>query len=225
MKRATYQWALIAPALTLMAGIVIACPQNPPAGMSATRVGEDVVVNGITVSMMQVRGRESTAVVFARLEKQWAEAGYKVKRNTAANWAVLSALSEQCMTTLQLVDEGGASGYFAVNRLDKPAAAVAVLPALPPGAQVLSSVVSDDDGRPGTTLALSSKQPLESVSAFFVGSLRNDKWEGVRSDIEVDQNMQARSALVSGQRGRRRVDIMIWRDRETKIVVTVADSL
>lgn len=225
MKRATYPWALIAPAVTLMAGTVFACPQNPPAGMSATRVGEDVVVNGITVSMMHVQSRELTAVVFARLEKQWTEAGYTVKRNTVAKWAVLSALSEQCMTSLQLVDEGGASGYFAVNRLDKPAAAVAVLPALPPDAKVLSSVVSNDDGRPGTTMSLTSSQPLEAVSAFFVGSLRNDKWEGVRSDIELGKNMQAQSALVSGQRGRRRVDIMIWRDRETQIVVTVADTL
>lgn len=225
MKKATYQWALIAPALTLMAGTVSACPQNPPAGMSATRVGEDVVVNGVTVSMMRVQSRELTAVVFARIEKQWNEAGYTVKRNTAAKWAVLSALSEQCMTTLQLVDEGGASGYFAVNRLDKPAAALAVLPALPPGAKVLSSVVSNDDGRPGTTMALTSREPLDAVSAFFVGSLRDDKWEGVRSDIELDKNMQAQSALVTGQRGRRRVDIIIWREGDTRIVVTVADTL
>lgn len=225
MKNIHRYWMLIAPVLAFVTGSVLACPQSPPAGMSATRVGEDVVVDGMTVSMMQVKGRESTAAVFARIEKQWTEAGYKVKRNTAAKWAVLSALSEQCMTTLQLVDEGGASGYFAVNRLDKHAAAVAVLPALPPGAQVLSSVVSDDDGRPGTTMALTSKQSLESVSAFFVGSLRKDNWAGVRSDIEVDEHMQARSALVSGQRGRRRADIMIWRDGETQIVVTVADTL
>ncbi|UUZ55958.1 hypothetical protein LP419_11250 [Massilia sp. H-1] len=44
---------------------------------------------------------------------------YKVKRNEASGWDVLSALSDTCMTTLQLGDRPAAFGYLAVNKLKK----------------------------------------------------------------------------------------------------------
>ncbi|WP_413898867.1 hypothetical protein, partial [Rhodoferax sp.] len=79
-----------------------ACPATLPAGLSGASVGQDLITNGLAMSITQVEGRETVNELLNRAEKTWTAAGFKVKRNHAAGWGIVSALSGQCLATLQL---------------------------------------------------------------------------------------------------------------------------
>lgn len=212
-------------ALTLLCLNASACPQKVPSGLSATTVGEDVVVDGLPVSILLVQGREPMGELLARMEKQWIDAGYKVKRNNASGWEVLSALSDRCLTTLQLTERGGSFGYMAVNNMKKAARVSRSDMPVPPGARIKSTVDSNDDGRRGTIMSLAASMPLMAANEFYMRRLTEEKWNGVRSNLTMDSAKQPKYAIVSGQRGRDRIEVVIWRDTETQVVVNRAESL
>lgn len=210
-------------AVCLPAGPAAACPQRLPAGLSAVAVGEDVAVNGLQLSILQVRGKGKAADVLDRLERTWRDAHYDVKRNSVAGWSVLSALSEQCLTTLQLSDREGVFGYLAVNKL-KPAAPMAAVP-VPAGATVLSSVGSDDGGRKGSTLALTSSWPLDRLREFYMRSLQEDKWGAVSADVTLGADRRPNVIVVSAQRGNEQLRVVLWRDGQSQVVVNRTHAL
>ena len=207
------------------AGHAMACPQKIPTGMSAVIVGEDVVVNGMKMQMLQVEGKQKVAPTFDQVEKEWTEAGYLVKRSQAEGWNVLAALSEKCLTTLQLVDKGGSFGYLAVNKLDKYAKVRQPKVPLPPGAKVLSTVQSDDDGRKGSTMALAVSQSVQQLTEFYLKRLRDDDWSGVQAQALMGKDRALAGSTVTGQRGRDRIEVVIVRDGDVKVVINMAAAL
>jgi len=223
MKSITLKLAVIS--LLSMPPFALACPEKVPAGLKAVSVAEAVAVNSVNVGILQVQGRDKAAVVLARVAKEWTEAGYAVKTNTAMGWNVVSAMSEKCMTTLQLVDQPGAFGYLAVNRFEKGFAVRLPKAPVPSGAQVLSNVASDDDGRKGLTTVLSSGQSVDQLVNFYKQQLEADQWSGVRAVSLMGQDRQPARAAVSAQRGRERIEVVIVRDAPSKVVVNVATQL
>jgi hypothetical protein len=218
-------------ALTLLAALpATACPRDLPAGLRAAVVGQDVVVNGLALSMAQVSGRDTAAAVLERTATAWRAAGYDVRRSSLPGWDVLAALGDTCMTTLQLTDKGRAFGYLAIG---KPAAASAegqgqgqgMSVPVPPGAAVLSSVASRDDGRRGTLTALTSGQTPEQLNAYYMRRLTREHWRGVSSRLQADRSRRLLRAVVSAQRGRQRIDVVIWRAGSTHALVNLADAL
>jgi hypothetical protein len=212
--------------LALPPALVQACPKQVPPGLKATAVAEDAVVNGLPVSSVQVTAAGAASEVLTRVEKQWKADGYQVKRSAAAGWNVVSALSENCMTTLQLNDRGGAFGYFAYSRLNQigTRGRQTGVP-VPSGAAVTSSVTSNDDGRHGSLTTMTSSQSVDDLRAFYMQRLTEEKWGAVRADEVADASGQVHSVIVSAQRGRERVDVVIWRDQQTQVVVNVAATL
>ncbi|QJE02830.1 hypothetical protein HH212_24805 [Massilia forsythiae] len=208
----------------LAAPIAVACPEKVPNGMSATSVADKVTVDGMALSILQVESREAMPAVLERLEKEWAEAGYAVRRNQAQGWNVLSALSEKCMTTLQLIDQGGSFGYLAVNRLKKPTSLRNPAP-MPAGAKVLSTVTSEDDGRKGSTVLLESNQSVEDLVTFYKRRLTDDQWGSVRASGMMGRDQRFTGASVSAQRGRERIEVVIRREAGSKVVVNLAQEL
>jgi hypothetical protein len=216
-------------ALTLLAALpATACPRDLPAGLRAAVVGQDVVVNGLALSMAQVSGRDTAAAVLERTATAWRAAGYDVRRSSLPGWDVLAALGDTCMTTLQLTDKGRAFGYLAIG---KPAPALAqeqgqgMSAPVPPGAAVLSSVASRDDGRRGTLTALTSGQTPEQLNAYYMRRLTREHWRGVSSRLQADRSRRLLRAVVSAQRGRQRIDVVIWRAGSTHALVNLADAL
>ncbi len=202
-----------------------ACPEKVPAGMQAVSVAESVAVGGMEMAILQVSSRETSATLLARMEKEWREAGFDVKRNAAQGWQVVSALSEKCLTTLQLNDQGGASGYLAINRFAKVKAARLPQLELPGGAKVLSHVLSDDDGRRGSTTVLASGQSVAQLASFYKQLLEQDRWSGVRAMSGMGDDHMLKHATVSAQRGRERVEVVIVHDNGAKVIVNVATEL
>jgi hypothetical protein len=209
--------------LACLPGLAAACPQAVPAGLTPAVVAERVEVDGMQLSILHVRGKEDVATLLARVETGWKRDGYEVKRSNPAGWNVLSALSERCLTTLQLVDQGGTAGYFAINPLKRVGTAAA--PLAPPGSRVLSSVRSEDDGRKGTITALESQLPIEKLIEYYLRRLQADDWQAVRADGLANRNLGLGGAIISAQRGRERIEVLMWGDGATQIVINQADTL
>lgn len=212
-------------ALSMLCLNAAACPQKVPAGLEASTVAEDLVIDNMQMSILLVHGREKKNEIMARLAKEWSDAGYKVKRNEASGWDVLSALSDSCMTTLQLGDRPAAFGYLAVNKLKKSVRVARGDMPVPPGGRVMSAVDSNDDGRRGTIMAIESSMPLLAANEFYMRRLTEEKWNGVRSHVTVDANRQPRYAVVNAQKGRDLIEVVIWRDQETQVVINRAETL
>jgi hypothetical protein len=213
--------------LGLLHGAVGACPSRAPAGMTVTPVGDEVSANGMAMALSQVQGSESAEAVLAHTEKVWKEEGYDVRRAQAAGWTILAAKSAQCLTTLQLVERKGAFGYLARSR--KPAGAVPGAAAmgvpLPPDAQVTSSVGSVDDGRKGVVLALSSHQSTDELNRYFMEELARNGWSATRSHRISNRKTGAESIFVTAQRRREQVEIVMWREQATQVVLAVSEAL
>lgn len=208
-------------------GCVSACPTATPQGLRSAEVAQSLVVNGLPMAVAQVEGREAAGELLDRTQKAWKDAGYAVKRHRAAGWDIVSALGEQCLTTLQLTTRSGAFGYFSTSRpMTSAAPTLASFGlALPPGVTIGSQVASDDGGRRGLTLALRSSRPLDELSRDFVEDLARRDWAGIRPHRVVHGPTRQVSQSISAQRGRQQVQLMLWSARETQIVMTVSDAL
>ena len=75
---------------------------------------------------------------------------------------------------------------------------------MPSGATVLSNVLSDDDGRYGSTTMLSSTQSVDALADFYVKQLGKDGWQAVRPMGMKGSDNKYRGMSVSAQRGRDR---------------------
>jgi hypothetical protein len=213
------------PMVVLLGSVAQACPEKIPSGMKAVSVGEGLSVNAIGVSILQVEGREKMPTLLKRMSKEWQDAGYAVRLNQAEGWQVVSALSEKCLTTLQLIERDGSFGYMAVNRLAKPIKARLPALPLPRGARIISDVLSDDDGRRASTMVLAASQPVAQLASYYQQVLKDARWSGVRTLTGADNSDTPSRATVSGQLGRERVEIVIVQDGGAKVVINMATEL
>ena len=204
-----------------------ACPGQVPPGLTAVAVASKAVVNGLSMAINQVQGPGTAGSVLDRVEQQWKEGGFDVRRGKAMGWNTVSALGKGCLVTLQLVDRNGVFGYLARST---PHSGGAVSPAalgvpLPPDAKVASSVASDDDGRKGLVVTMSSQRTLDQLGEFFMRQLGDGGWNGLRSHKIVNPANGASSMLVNARRGRGQVELMMWREGGTHIVMTISEAL
>jgi hypothetical protein len=209
------------------AGAAATCPGQVPAGLDAVAVTSNAVVNGLAMAINQVQGRGTAGAVLDRVEKQWKEGGFAVRRSNAMGWDSVSAIGDKCLVTLQLVNRNGVFGYFARSTAPKtaPLTAARMGVPLPPDAQLASSVASDDDGRKGLVVTMSSRRTLDQLNEFFMRQLGDNGWKNTRSHKIVNPVNGTASMLVNARRGREQVELVMWPDGATQIVMTVSEAL
>lgn len=217
----------LATALCLATPLAQACPKQLPDGLSGTVVGRDLLVAGLSSHITQVESGLAVGELLNRTEKTWKDAGYDVKRNTAAGWQIVSALSDDCIASLQLAERAKAFGYFAVSKLAPGGAVTPQSLGVPvPGdAKVTSSVISDDDGRKGVTMSMTSARSMEDLSRFFAERLAAGKWTAIRSHRIDGAKSGVSTMIVNAQRERTRIEIVIWKEGQAQIVLTLAPTI
>ena len=203
-----------------------ACPLSTPSGLAGESVGEKTVVNGLPVLIQQVSGLERSDQVLARVASAWADEKFDVRRQRAGEWDVVSARSAKCTTTLQLIDRSGSFGYFAVS---EPGRTTAWLPKslgfTMPGSVTLNSTVSSNDGgRIGHTITFSTQRSIEDINDYFLGELGRKGWTAVKSH-EIRVAEAPLKKVISGQKGREQLSLIVWDDGQTRAVLNVAESL
>lgn len=218
-------WALA----VLLAGAASAatCPADVPKGLQATPVADRVVIHGVAMSVAQVHGKEKASDVLERTAVAWKQGGFNVKRNSAVGWDIVSAKGKGCLVTLQLTERKGSFGYLARSDDSKPAMPTALQRGvkLPPDARIDSSVASQDDGRESLVMNMTSRQSLDQLAGFFTRELNAAKWQATRVHKAVDGKTGAESMFVTAQKDRNRVDIVIWPELGSRIVMTISEAI
>lgn len=203
-----------------------ACPQDVPAGLKGEPVGEQLVVNGLPMTVRQVQGRGQAAELLDQLARDWAGEGYEVKRSRAGHWDVLAARSPDCLATLQLIERDGLFGYFGVSRPQQ--ARAQWLPrhlgvTLPGGVQLNSVVSGKDGGRQGHTIGFSSRRSLDDLDQFFLRQLDGAGWQGVSSH-EVRSGAARRARIVSAQKAGAQFSLVLWEeDRSSRALLNLSE--
>lgn len=207
----------------------VACPTDVPVGLLGETVAQVVVANGRRMTITQVRTRTSASEEMAHIEAVWQGQGFKVKRSEAAGWSIVSALSKTCLATLQLTGTGksGSFGYFTYGQPVPvgPSSVSSWGVPMPVGARVLSNVASEDTGRKGVTIAMTSQESLQRLTPFLAEGLLKMGWNNVHPHGVINAQTGQVSQLIAAQRGRQQIQIMMWSAKETQIVMTLGDSL
>lgn len=202
-----------------------ACPDSLPGEFSAEPVGEQMVVNGMPMAIRQVTAKGAPAELLERVERLWKDEKFDVRRHRAGEWEVIAAHGEDCLATLQLVARGGSFGYFGVSQ---PSKAQAWLPrrlglTLPGGIELNSSVASVDSGRHGHTVAFSTRRAVDDIDTYFMKHLVARGWQGVSShELRGDTGRRAR--VVSAQKGREQLSIVLWNDGLTRALLNLSET-
>ena len=206
-----------------------ACPTKLPEGLTGTMVGQNLVVNGMAMAITQVESRDAAADVLNRVAKAWTDEGFKVKRNSASGWDIVSALSEQCMVTLQLTSRNGSFGYFSrsLSGSGTAAASKALDGLIPNDATVTSTVQSDDDGRMGVTVSMTTPKSPDETLTTLMAQLKDAGWGAIRARVMKSgpPRQTTASIQISAQRDHEQLDTMVWPERETQIVMTISTVL
>ena len=207
--------------------LAVACPKSPGADLAEVEVSNDMTVNGLPVQIRQVSSKVNTKDVLDRLEKAWRDENFQVKRNTVGTWEVLSALSPQCLTTVQLHDETGAIGFFAIGRplVAKRAALYDVGFPLPSGVHVVSDVATRTDERPARTLVLTSNESADSLSERIGRSLNDSGWRDLKSHQVKAPGSGDVARRISARRGEDLLSVVVRSAQQTTAVVSIGQAL
>lgn len=209
-------------AAAALAPAAFACPQTLPPGLQAESVGEQMVVNGLPMQIRQVTAKGTPEEVLERVERAWKDEGHEVKHHRAGEWQVISAHTPECLATLQLMARQGSFGYFGIG---EPTREQAWLPKrlgikLPGNIQLGSSVDSTDSGRKGLTVSFSTKRTVEDIDAYFMRHLNALGWQAVSSH---ELRGERRARVLSGQKGRERIQLVLWNDGLTRALLNLSE--
>ena len=201
------------------------CPALPSDIKPTTLVGKNLWVQGHGVTVVQVRAQAQAADEIASTAKAWRAAGDQVTTTHAGGWQIVSALTRTCMATLQLPAKG-TDGYFSVSTAGMAPPAPTALPlALPDGVAVTSTVISNDDGRKGYTLTVTSDLTPDSFERVMADALRNQGWEAISGFAVTHPQNKHVGRVLSAQRGRLRVEVAALSGMPTRAVINVSDAL
>lgn len=203
-----------------------ACPERLPPDLSIAAIGQDVSIDGLRMSILRVQAAAPVEEILAKVETQWQALGFAARRRTVSGWRVLSVAGPQCLATLQLAGQSGASGYFARSRPDPgpgpmAAAARALLPA---DVRVDSTVSSSDDGRRGVVISMTSAGSPERLRQQIGARLLGEKWPAPRSHTVRNAATGVTAWFLSAQRRRAQFELVAWRERDTQAVMTLAEA-
>jgi hypothetical protein len=206
-----------------------ACPRSADRSLVGPSVGQDMVVNGLPVQIQQVSSPDSIETLLGRVERAWKDAGFAVKRQSVGPWQVLSALSDDCLTTLQLRAAGGTVGLFAIGQPHKNKGRGALVKrsgvVLPSGAHVVSVVAAGDGPRDSTTITINSKRSVSELREHFLQALRDAGYGNVRAHEIRRRGAMQRAHIVSGQRAGEVVEIVVFDHEGTTAVINQGQGL
>jgi hypothetical protein len=220
---------LIATLLLLSLG-AHACPRTADRSLVGPGVGEDLVVNGLPLQIQQVSSRDDVTAVIARVKQAWSDAGFDVKTRELGPWQIVSALSDRCLTTLQLMQSNGNTvGFLAIGEPGKAKDRAVVVKrgnlSLPSGAQVVSSLSAKDGPRSSTTTMITSRRSVTDLRDHFAAGLTEAGYGNVRMQEIQRRGAIERAQLVTGQRGGEIVEVVIFDQHGTTAVINQGQAL
>lgn len=159
------------------------CSRKPPKPDVASWLGEDMMVNGMQVSVAAVSYRDNAVDVAQRYRAQWDEAGVASRALRNREGWLITAVEGECSYTLQLPEQpsgnGTTSGLFSamrIRRVDLPRQVDAASMPLPSGGKVILDVMSRDPMVVGRTVVVELDGSARSARERYLSSLQTNGW-------------------------------------------------
>ena len=199
-------------AMFLVLGAGTAWAESPwptvalPNDVSAYKIGEQIVVNGLPMRMQGFEssaGRAELAVWFRK------SMGQPLVENTLGNKLILGRAQGEHYVTVQLESTAtGTRGLVGVtqvktafdNRTETRAASERLLSRLPSGSRLVSRMTSDDGGKLATHVVIANTYGEEVNRDRVVSMMKEDGLNLEREGRPEAKTMQALSAAAAGAR-------------------------
>ena len=221
---AAWLTAILAPG-ALAAGVASCAPMPVPASGTLQSVAEEMVVNGLPMSIRVMNTAQTPQQVLAFYRAAWPNRpGQQVNvEDRIAPWDVISTRKDGCFYSVQ-VQQGkrGTIALLGVSRsVDTPAVAGADFPAMA-GTRVINDMRSDDLGKVGRLLILSNQFSGSGNATFYRDQMRSSGWTLVKESTPKRGNPQAIVQVF--RRGGSWADVSINQGpRGTAVVVNIND--
>jgi len=160
-----------------------ACPAIPLApGSSLRSVGQDMVVNGVSMSIRLLASEQAPDALLAFYRQKWAGTAGKPGNieYELAPWKVIASGREGCFYTVQVQGAGrGSTALLGVSRGPAVAAPGAGFPMMA-GSKVRNDYQSEDSGKNGRLLVFSNRFSSGGNADFYRGQLAREGWSLMR---------------------------------------------
>lgn len=195
----------------LLSGAAVAddWPNVPvPDGVKREWVADRMVFNGVAMRIFTYRYDAGVDALRQFYISAWDRRGREHKQSRQGQWWVLSSLSGEYYTTVQITDLGGHAyaqvGVSRIGDLQTSAPPGEGFPVLP-RSQVISDITADDAGRPSRTVIVRNRHSVGSNYNYYLNRYRGRNWTVVRNNLD---------------QGRRGASIHLAKDdREMSIVI------
>lgn len=206
---------LVARAVFLVAGVasatdvMAACDAEPFDGVKRSIVGEQMWVNGVALSIVDLPSLDPGAAR-DRFVDYWRRANATSRTKSGEGFEVTSVLKGSCLYSLQLPSGGsGAAARYVVSDLRRP------IPSLPrefdwPPAkegEVLTDTISDDSGNLSRLLTYRVEKSSSLVAGQCIKRLNDADWK-----LEGLTQINEQHFVFHGRKRRTSVDVTIARD-------------
>lgn len=209
LRRAVGLVASVAAGIGFATPVRAACDDAPFNGVRLAVVGEQMWVNGVSMSISELPSLEG-AQARERFVEYWRRANVPARTKTDGGVQVTSVLRASCLYSLQLPNGGaGGSPIYAVSDLRRPMPKLPREFDWPPAAEgdVLTDTVSDDAGNLSRLLSYRVEKVSTLVAGQCIRRLKQADWR-----LEGLTQINDQHFVFHGHKRRMNVEVTIARD-------------
>lgn len=202
------------------------CQRFPvPDASRVVIVSNDMLVNGVPMSVSELHSKRSTDEVARFYRSDWEGRRQRVVESNEGGWRTLATKDGDCFYTVQIKPgpDQGTYALLGVTLLGVPVARARGdgFPKMG-GSVVYNDMLSNDSGKNGRTLLLKNNFSAEANAQFYRNSMRNDGWVSITD--QVTKTPTGAQMVQVWRRGVAEANLVIGGNKaETQVVVNMVD--
>ncbi len=149
-----------------------------PQGANLLYVASDMLVNGVPLSVKEMRTKEAPEAVLAFYRREWGRGKPGFFENPLEEWRTIATMDGPCYYTAQVRPDGkGSYALLGVSKRPsvKPRPPGEGFPMLS-GSKVYNDLAHRDGPKNGRTVLLTNVQPIEQNVRFYHESFERQGW-------------------------------------------------
>lgn len=152
-----------------------------PDGAQVLYVASDMQVNGVPLSVKEMRTKESPDAVLGFYRREWGRGKPGFFENPLQEWRTIATMDGPCYYTAQVRPDGkGTYALLGVSKRPavKPRAPGAGFP-MPAGSRVFNDLAHHDGPKNARTLLFTNQQPIEQNVRFYREQYERAGWSAL----------------------------------------------
>lgn len=149
-----------------------------PQGAKLLYVAADMAVNGVPMSIKEMRTKDAPEAVLAFYRGEWGRGRPGFFENELQEWRTIATFDGPCYYTVQVRAQGG--GTYALLGVSKRPAVKPRPPGegfpMPSGTQVFNDLTHHDGPKQGRTLLLGNRQAPDANVLFYRQTFESQGW-------------------------------------------------